>query len=113
MSEQTPGAGPDLTPHLATHTVTDTIQCVSFRDQPWAEAEPLIRAAWDAGYRTVVVDDAFEMHRPLPEWIIERWAKERIDIWPESEIEGVEKVIELATSVWWIDGGNHGLEDGE
>ena len=37
--------------------------CVSQRDEPWAEAKETLTKAWNDGYRAVIVDDSVDFVR--------------------------------------------------
>jgi len=69
----------------------DGIKVVSLRDEPWEQAEKLIRAAYQNNHHTIIIDDAFMMTK-------EQYEDE--DVFTVT-VSSEEEAVTCAWDNWW------------
>ena len=87
-----------MEPNATVYAEGRPVHGVSLRDQPWDEAQGIIREAWHAGYRAMDFDDALLMFKPDMDDVEAMW---RNGLAQTYVTESVEEALKLAAEVWW------------
>ena len=71
----------------------EIVEGVSVRDETWSEAQAVLTAAWDAGYRHPLIDDSV------------MFLKTRVQSEGAYDPTDLADALEWARGNWWLDDG--------